>query len=87
MRQGALTVRRTGRQDRKAVGIAIGCMPGFLVQYAIPARVTGSAQPVEQLETWRYVLTAGLGGASLLARIGLIVVGCMLVRNLFVAPS
>jgi hypothetical protein len=75
------------RMRRKAVEVAIGCMLGFLVLCAISAQVTGIAQSVERLETWRYVLTAGLGGVSLLAQIGLIVVGCMLVRDLRAAPN
>jgi hypothetical protein len=70
---------------RKAVGIAIGGMLGGFILCAISAQATGIAQSVEQLETWRYVLTAALGGLSLLAQAGLIVVGCLLVRDLFTA--
>jgi hypothetical protein len=67
----------------QAIVIAIGCMLGFLVLCAILAQVTGIANSVEQLEPWRYALTAGMGGASLLAQIGLVVLGCLLVRDLY----
>ncbi|MFA5844009.1 MAG: hypothetical protein WC971_04170 [Coriobacteriia bacterium] len=70
-----------------AVGIAVGGMIGGLVLCAIAAQVTGIAQSEERLEAWRYVLTAGLGGVSLLAQIALVVIGFMLVRDLFAAPD
>jgi hypothetical protein len=72
---------------REAVGIAVGVMLGALALGAIAVRVTGIDQSVEQLETWKYILPSSLGGVSLLAQIGLIVVGCMLVRDLFAAPG
>ena len=67
---------------RGAVGITIGVMLGSLVLSGLAAQLTGIANSVEQLETWRYVLTAGLGGISLLAQAALVVVGCRLVRTL-----
>jgi hypothetical protein len=72
---------------RGAVGIAISVMLGSLVLSAIAAQVTGIAQSVERLETWKYVLTAGLGGISLLVQVALIVVGCLLVRDLSAAQG
>jgi hypothetical protein len=71
---------------REAVGIAIGGMLGGLVLGSIAAQVTGIAQSVERLETWKYILTGGLFGVSLLAQIALLVVGCLLVRDLYAPP-
>jgi hypothetical protein len=68
---------------RAAVARAIGAMLGFFILCAIAAQVTGIANSVEQLEKWRYMLTAGLGVASLLGQVALIVVGVLLVRDLF----
>jgi hypothetical protein len=72
---------------RGAVSIAIGVMLGSLALGAIAAQVTGIAQSIERLETWRYVLTGGLFGTSLLAQAALVVVGCLLVRALLAKPG
>ena len=75
------------RLHKRAVGITIAVMLGALVLAGVAAQVTGIAQSVEQLETWRYVLTAGLGVVSILAQIALAVVGGMLVKDLFTAQA
>lgn len=71
------------RARKRAVGIAVGGMIGGLALCAVAAQATGIAQSEEQLESWKYVLTAGLAGLSLVAQIALAVIGCMLVRDLF----
>ncbi len=70
--------------DRKrAIGITIGLMLGALVLAAVAAQVTGIANSVEQLAAWKYILTATLGGLSLVAQLALIVEGSLLTRDLF----
>ena len=71
------------RSRKRAVGISIAVMLGSLVLTGIAAQVTGIANSEEELEAWRYVLTAGMGGISLLAQIALAVVGCLLIGDLF----
>ena len=70
------------RVRRKAVAWSIAGMIGGLVLAGVSARVTGIATSVEQLETWRYVLTAALGAFSLIAQVALIVVGVLIIRDL-----
>jgi hypothetical protein len=73
------------RLRKRAVGTAIGGMLGGLALGSWAAQATGIADSVQRLQAWKYFLTGGLIGVSLLAQIALLVVGFMLVRDLFKA--
>lgn len=67
--------------SRKAIGSTIAVMFATLVLTGVSAQVTGIANSPEQLEAWKYVLTAGLGAASLAAQAVLAVLGARLFRS------
>jgi hypothetical protein len=69
---------------RRAMWIAMGVMFGAFVLMGVSAKLTGIADSPEQLEAWRYVLTATLGAISLAGQIGLAAVGGWITRDLFV---
>lgn len=71
------------RLRRRAVGISIGMMLGGVVLGAVAATVTGIANSVETLETWRYAVVIAFGAASIVGQVALIAVGVMLIRDLF----
>jgi len=75
------------RLQKRGVGITIAIMLGALVLAGVAAQVTGIAQSVEQLETWRYVLTAGLGVVSIIAQITLAALGALIIKDLFTAQT
>lgn len=75
------------RSRKGAMAIAIAVMLGGLVLMGIAAQVTGIASSPEQLEAWRYALTAGLGAVSLLGQVALIAQGSLLARDLFRAQG
>lgn len=70
---------------KAAVGIAVAGMIGGIILGSISAQVTGIANSVEQLETWKYVLTSALAAVSLAFQVGLAVIGTLLTRDLFAA--
>ena len=73
------------RERKREVGWAVGGMFAGILLAAAAAKITGIADSVERLETWRYALTAALGGLSLLAQVALVVIGWLLARGVFAA--
>lgn len=71
------------RDRRGPAGICIAIMLGGILLGGAAAKLTGIADSVETLETWRYVVTAAFGVLSLLGQAGLVVIGSMIVRDLF----
>ncbi len=69
------------RSRRAATAITVGVMFGGIVLGSVAAQLTGIADSVETLDTWRYVLTGGLAGISLLAQCALVVLGILMVRD------
>ncbi len=70
-------------ERRGAVGWLVVVMIGGIVLAGVSAQLTGIAQSTEQLEAWRYAVTAALAATSLAAQVALIVVGWLLIRDLF----
>lgn len=68
---------------RRAIGVTIAAMLGTLVLMGVSAQVTGIANSPEQLDTWRYVLTAGFGAASLAAQVVLASLGGLMLRDAY----
>ncbi|MRS12256.1 MAG: hypothetical protein EG823_04190 [Actinobacteria bacterium] len=70
---------------RGAVGICIGMMIGGVLLAAVAAQVTGIANSVETLETWRYAVVIGFAVVSIIGQIALIAVAVRLLRDLSAA--
>ncbi len=75
------------RLRRRPVGISIGMMLGGVLLGAVAAQLTGIANSEETLETWRYAVTIGFGAISIIGQVMLIVVGVMLIRDLFAVEA
>lgn len=69
------------KSRRAATGITVGVMFGGILLAGLAAELTGIADSVETLETWRYVLTGGLAALSLLAQCVLVALGILMVRD------